>query len=209
MKIHRDIEQGTEAWQSLRAGRVGGSSCAALLVNGRSENGLGKGAMSLIYRKAAEYIAGKEEGYVNAAMERGTELEPIARRRYEYETLNKVQEVGYISDGDYLGVSPDGLVGDDGAIEIKCPGGAKFVEFVDTGVIPSAYYAQMQWLLWISGRQWCDFVVFHPDFAPGDLLIKRVKPDAEMHWQFSEKVPIYISEIERVLNKVALQKEDA
>jgi len=208
MKIHRNIRQGTDEWNTLRAGRVGGSSCAALLVNGKADNGLGKGAMTLVYKKAAEYIAGKEETYVNAAMERGTELEPIARRRYEDETFQTVTEVGYISDGEYIGVSPDGLVGDDGAIEIKCPGGAKFVEFADTKIIPNAYYAQMQWLLWITGRQWCDFCVFHPDFAPADLIIKRVKPDSGIHWQFSNKVPAYIAEIERVLNKVAHQKQD-
>lgn len=208
MKIHCNIRQGTDEWDALRAGRVGGSSCAALLVNGKADNGLGKGAMTLVYRKAAEYIAGKEETYINAAMERGAELEPIARRRYEDETFQTVEEVGYISDGEYIGVSPDGLVGDDGAIEIKCPGGAKFVEFADTGIIPNAYYAQMQWLLWITGRQWCDFCVFHPDFAPADLIIKRVKPDSEMHWQFSNNVPAYIAEIERVLNKVAYQKQD-
>jgi len=208
MKYHFEIEQGTEEWQSLRAGRVGGSSCAALLVNGKSNNGLGKGAMTLVYRKAAEYIAGKEETYTNAAMKRGNELEPLARRRYEDEFFVSVQEVGYISKGDYLGVSPDGLVGDEGSIEIKCPGVAKFVEFADTLEIPNDHYAQMQWLMWLSDRIWCDYCVYHPDFEPFGLIVKRVETDHAMMYRFSEQVPKYITEIERVLNKVAVQKQD-
>lgn len=206
---HIDIRQGTDEWQEIRAGRVGGSSAAALLVNGKSGNGLGAGAVTLLYRKAAEFITGqKEETFTTPAMQRGTDLEPLARRRYEDETFQAVQEIGYVSDGDFLGYSPDGFVGDDGLIEIKCPGGAEFVRFADTREIKKEYLAQMQWGMWITGRAWCDFVVYHPDFDPFDLIVVRVFPDPDTHWQFSQQVPKYIAEMERVLNAVAKQKQD-
>lgn len=206
---HYDIEQGGEAWHSLRCGRIGGTSSAALLVNGKSASGLGAGVFPIIYRKAAELVAGPEpEGYVSEAMQRGTDLEPVARRRYEDETFCTVQQVGYISVGDYLGHSPDGLVGPDGMIEIKCPAGPEFVRFACTGDIPKEHYSQMQWGMFLTGRVWCDYVVFHPDFEPGDLIVSRVRPDADLFGRWMERVPTYVAELERVLNRVAALKAD-
>ena len=203
MTIHNNIEQGSEEWRTLRAGRVGGTSCAALLTNGKSDNGLGVGAQAMVYRKAAEYITGpQDDTYVNAAMERGTALEPVARRRYENEYFCTVQEVGYISEGEYLGVSPDGLIGEDGGLEIKCPGADEFLRFFDTREMKKEYYQQVQWSLYISGRKWWDFVYYHPEFAPIDLICKRFYPDPDMFATWDEKVPVYCAEVARVLNKV-------
>lgn len=198
MKIHY-INQGSEDWEALRLGRVGGSQCCPLLTNGKSDNGLGVGAQTLVYQKIEEYVTGESPSYTNAAMERGTEYEPLARREYENQTFTSVQEVGYISIGDCLGVSPDGLVGDVGGIEIKCPGGAEFARFADTRKIEKKYFAQMQWFLWITGREWCDFVMYHPDFSP-NLIIERVYPDPETFERFSEQVPKYVAEFDRVLS---------
>lgn len=207
MTIHTDIQQGSEEWRIIRAGRIGGTSCAALLVNGKSDDGLGAGARSLIYRKAAEYITGPEEdSYTNAAMERGTALEPIARRRYEDEYFCTVQQVGYISEGEYLGVSPDGLIGDDGGLEIKCPGAEEFLRFLDTREMDNKYYMQVQWNLYVTGRIWWDFVYYHPEFAPTDLICERFHPDAYMFSKWDEKIPVYVAELERLLNKVAEQR---
>jgi len=207
MMIHENIRQGTDDWKALRAGRVGGTSCAALLTNGRSDNGLGAGARSLIYRKAAEYITGPvEDEYVSAAMLRGTQLEPIARRRYEQETFQTVQEVGYISEGEYLGVSPDGLIGDDGGLEIKCPSAEEYIRYFDTREIDNKYYIQVQWNLYISGRDWWDFVYYHPEFAPMDLIVESIKPDKKVFATWDKKVPIYVAEVARVLEKIEAHK---
>lgn len=200
MMIHTDIRQGTEEWLQLRAGRVGGTTCAALLTNGKGKNGLGVGAMSLVYKKAAEYITGPEEdAYISPAMQRGTQLEPIARRRYEQDHFCTVQEVGYISEGHYLGVSPDGLIGGDGGLEIKCPGAAEFLRFFDTRKMDKKYYTQVQWSLYISRRKWWDFAYFHPEM-PTDLIVERFEPDAKMFATWNEKAPIYCAEVARVLN---------
>lgn len=207
MIIHTDIVQGAVSWKELRAGRVGGTSCAALLTNGKGSNGLGVGAQSLIYRKAAEYITGPEEdSYTSPAMQRGTELEPIARHRYEEETFTTVTEVGYISAGEYLGVSPDGLIGEDGGLEIKCPGAEEFLRFFDTREMDKKYYIQVQWNLYISRRKWWDFAYFHPEFAPIDLIVERFEPDAAMFAAWDEKVPVYVAEVARVLDKVEAGK---
>lgn len=207
MTIYENITQGSEEWRAIRAGRVGGTSCAALLVDGKSSSGLGTGAQSLVYRKAAEYIASPEEGgFISAAMERGTALEPVARRRYENEYFCSVRQVGYISEGEYLGVSPDGLIGEDGGLEIKCPGAEEFLRFFDTREMENKYYIQVQWSLYISRRKWWDFAYYHPEFSPVDLIVERFEPDRSMFAKWDKRVPAYCAEVARVLNKVESEK---
>jgi len=209
-EYHYDIKQGSDEWLQLRAGRITGTDAATLLVNGKSASGLGSGAISLIYKKAAEFVTGPEEnGFVNNAMQRGTELEPYARAEYEDATWNHVEQVGFVSVGEYFGVSPDGIVGDDGLIEIKCPMGAEFVRFVATKEIPEAHMAQMQWVLFLTGRKWCDYVVFNPDFAPAALHIVRVHPMGGYSGDFMEKISVWVQELERVLALLAVEKADA
>lgn len=199
MKYHHDIKQGTEEWHKLRLGRLGGSSSYALLVNGRSETGLGAGAMTIICQNAAEIITGyAQETYQNAAMDRGMELEPIARKAYEESVFATVQEIGYISEGSYLGTSPDGLVGDDGMIEIKAPEGPEYVRYSHTREIQKSYLSQMQWGLWITKRKWCDFVVYNHEF-PKPIIITRILPDPEIHARYDAIVPVYIKELELAL----------
>lgn len=206
--IHRDIIQGSEEWAMLRAGRVGGTSCSGLLVNGKTDSGLGASAKALAYKNAAEYATGPaESGYISPPMQRGTELEPLAIRRYEDEFFHTVERVGYISKGEYLGTSPDGLVGDDGGIEVKCPEAPEFVRFMDTLEMDKGHYAQVQWCLYITRRQWWDFVYYHPEFAPADLMAKRIFPDAEMFAKWDRNVPAYISEVSRILGKVEAEKQ--
>lgn len=206
---HRDIIQGSEEWHNIRAGVLTGTDAETLLVNGKIGNVLGAGAMSLIYKKAAEFVTGPEiNSFTNYAMQRGTELEPVARMAYEEKTWNHVEQVGFVSVGAYLGFSPDGIV-DDGLIEIKCPMGAEFLRYVDTQEIPKAHMAQMQWGLFLTGRKWCDYVVYNPDFAGAELWIQRVEPDKAIAGQFMEKITEWVKELDRVLEKVAAEKHDA
>lgn len=208
MIMHTDFNQGSDQWAEIRRGRIGGTSCATLLVNGRSDNGLGAGALAMVYEKAAEFFSDPEESYTSFAMQRGTELEPVARRRYEDETFSTVTEVGYISKGEYLGVSPDGLIGEDGGVEIKCPAAKEFLRFMDTKVIKSEYFYQCQWCMYISGRKWWDFVYYHPDFYPADLVSTRQLPDKKTFDLWDKKIPLYTAEIERVLRLVAEKRND-
>ena len=204
---HRDIQQGTDEWLELRAGRITGTDAETLLVNGK--NGISTGMKTLIYKKAAEFVTGPElNGFTNYAMQRGTELEPYARMEYEGKTWNHVEQVGFISVGEYLGFSPDGIIGEDGLIEIKCPMGLEFVRFVDTKEIPKGHYAQMQWGMFLTGRKWCDYVAFNPDFKPAELHVVRVEQDSEMMGEFGRKVTEFVAELERVLLLVGAEKMD-
>ena len=205
MKIHTEFKQQSPEWFEIRLGRVGGSDGVALSVNGK--DGLGVGAKTLLYRKAAEIITREtENGFVSAAMERGTELEPFARQQYENDRFEMVQQVGYISMGSYFGYSPDGLVGDDGMIEIKCPGAVDFVRFSDTHEVQSNHYGQMQSALFLTDREWCDYVVFHPDFAPNHLVVIPVFPDQAMHDTFHKNIKLFESELNRVVSKLTAKK---
>lgn len=206
--IHTEFEQGSEEWHEMRRGRIGGTSCAALLVNGRGKSKLGAGAQSLVYRKAGEFYTLPAETYINAAMQRGIDLEPVARRTYEDATFQNVREVGYISKTEFLGVSPDGLIRDNGGLEIKCPGADEFLRFLDTKVIKKEYFYQCQWAMYLTGREWWDFMYFHPEFSPAELIIQRQTPDKKTFAVWDQKIPVYVSEIKRVLNKVAQKKND-
>lgn len=200
---HRDFAQGSEEWFAIRAGRLGGSESAALLSTGK-KGPLSAAAYGLIYRNVAELVSGPGEPMAqNAAMQRGSDLEPEARRRYEVESFCNVEQVGYISLGDYFGYSPDGLVGDDGLIEIKCPMAPEFVRFLDTRKIDPGHYAQMQWGMFLTGRVYCDYAVYHPDFEPADLIVEKVGWDERVHALFAERCRVYVAEMNRILSAIA------
>jgi hypothetical protein len=117
------------------------------------------------------------EGFTNYWMQRGHELEPLARKYYEFESGNKVDQCGLIlTDEQDCGASVDGLVGDDGTVEIKCLKRINHVRIVLAGEVPKDYIPQIQGGLMITERAWCDFVAFHPE-APVDGYIIRVERD--------------------------------
>lgn len=198
--IHEDFRQWSDEWYQIRFGRIGSSEAAPLLVNGKGDGGIGAGMRTLIYKKAAELLtAGPvDSDYTSPAMERGIEMEPLARQRYAEEKFCSVQQVGYISLGDHAGYSPDGLIGEDGLIELKCPGSVEYVRFFDTQEIDASHLAQMQWGLFVSGRQWCDYVVYNPDFRP-DMVVVRVWPDEATQLRFMGMLRVFEIELKRVV----------
>lgn len=173
LQTYPELIQGTEEWMQIRAGRVTGSTCQPLFT-GDGTNLL-KGAQSLLYKMVGESIAGPElDTYTSAAMEHGNEWEPIAREIYEEETWSKVDQVGFIASGDLFGCSPDGLIGSDGSIEIKCPQPAEWVRFFHERTTKPEHQKQIDWLLWITGRAWCDLVYYHPELG---IITKRQHAD--------------------------------
>lgn len=137
------------------------------------------------------------------AMERGTELEPSAKLAYTKQTGHEVTDVGFIlPDGtDAYGGSPDGLVGDDGGIEVKCPLPEKLIAWLADGEMPIEFRPQVQALLFISGREWWDFVGFDPSLP---LLIVRIYPDLDYHEKMAECLLQLLQEIERIESCVKL-----
>lgn len=170
-----DIEQGTPEWIDTRLGRLTGTDAHLLCVAGKKDpDGLGAGLVSLLTEKAADYIVGQEGPDLGGFwINRGTELEPEARANYIEETFNSVQECGFIAFGQHGGHSPDGLIGDEGMIEIKCPAGKKVIALHEGEKIDTRHYAQMQWGLAITGRRFCVYRVYHPSLKPYTSVIAR------------------------------------
>lgn len=181
-------EQGSQEWLLSRLGRVSASSVSKLIgAQGKPSTQ----AQGYINQLIAERITGElPEQYTNAHMERGNELEPDARRLYEFLTDSEVVEVGFcLHDTIAAGFSPDGLVGDDGGLEIKCPAPHTHVEYLRSGKLPSKYKPQVMMALWISGRKWWDFMSYHPAMKP---LLVRVERDED-----------YIEALEKEVTKAA------
>ena len=180
MKVHSDIIQGSEDWFALRLGKVTGSIAHTVQAKGRG-GGKSLTRADEMFELALEIIHNRPRpaGYKSADMIHGTETEPFARSHYEIMEGVTVKEVGFITLGDDVGCSPDGLIGDDGLIEIKCPKNRVQFDRFSAGVFPKEYKAQVQFLLWATGRQWCDFVSFAPDMLSMKYFKIRVYRDPE------------------------------
>lgn len=194
------VEQGSEAWFNLRLQYPLTASNAQAIGN------QGKGLETLCWEKLAEkYSHADKEPYINKHLERGQELEPLAREMYELETGNDVVEVGFITDESIStkgGASPDGMIGDNGLIEIKCFADTKHFQAIvesRTGEfkIESQYIWQMQQQMLFTGRQWVDFVAYNPNYEQS-LLIQRVEADKEMQ----EKIKGGLKKGEELLHEI-------
>ena len=166
-----DHEQRSDEWYAARLGVPTASSFSRLITpTGKPA----AGGDSYIDELIAEKITGKAiEIPVTYAMTRGITIEPEARKNYEFIHDCTVYEVGLcLHDELEAGASPDGLIGEDGLLEIKCPLAHTHIGYLREGRLPPKYNAQVQGQLWITGRQWCDFMSYHPDMK---IFIVRVK----------------------------------
>ncbi len=160
---------------------------------------------------AAKIVAKRLGVYTEAPpsfwMEWGTEQEPNAKHAYTSETGRKVQDVGFIlPDGtDAYGGSPDGLIEDDGMIETKCPAPETLIRYHAEGVLPLEYKPQIQGLLLISGRAWCDFYVFHPELTP---FLLRVEPDEKYQAKIAGCLLLLLEEIESIQSRVTTMQHE-
>ena len=176
MMVWHDVDQNSDEWMALRVGRVGGSSIGRIMANyGKA---FGQPAQDLAVRIALEQIIGVKSagGFSNSHTERGHEQEPVARMLYEEWTFTDVALGGYYAIGDDIGVSPDGLVGEDGIIEIKSVIDTVHFATIKRGSFDPSYKWQLYHNLQHTGRQWIDYVSFCPDF-PEDkrLFISRIE----------------------------------
>ena len=171
MKIYEDLQQNTPEWLAVRLGKFTASDATAI---GNSDPGL----LTLCFEKAAEILTGKiAEGYTNGDIERGHELEEMARNSYELKTGVQVKQVGFIEADEMVGCSPDGLIKEDGMQEIKCKNDVNFARFLFDRKIDPAHEWQMQMQLLVSGRQWVDYVLFNPNFGDRSTIITRIARD--------------------------------
>lgn len=193
--------QGSEEWHQARLGKVTASRVADIMAKTRS--GYAASRKNYMAELLCQRLTGKrEEGFTNAAMQRGTEMEPIARSRYEVETDVLVAETGLVNhpDIDNFAASPDGLIGDDGLLEIKCPNTATHIEFLQSGKIPAKYQSQMLAQMICTGRKWCDFVSFD-DRLPPNLAYRcqRFELDEDAAAEMTGEVLKFLEELENLV----------
>ena len=192
-------EQGSPEWLASRLGRPSASNF------GRLVTGSGKpssSAESYINEMIAERLTGRSKPfYTNEHMERGNALEPEAREAYEFITDFEVVETGFIlHDSQEFGCSPDGLVAEQGGLEIKCPSDSVHVSYLRAGKVPAKYYQQVQGCLWITGREWWDFMSYHPEMP--HLLVRAHRNEKyieAMAEQVEKAVKTIVEETERLV----------
>jgi putative phage-type endonuclease len=201
-------DQRTEGWILDRLGCVTASCVGQVMTKGG-----GATRKNYMMKLLCERLTGnREEGYQNAAMQRGTDLEAIARSAYEIDKGVMTVETGFVLHSTIagFGASPDALVGADGLVEIKCPNTATHVDFLQGASIDKAYIWQMQAQMACTGRKWCDFVSFD-DRLPESLQYKcvRVELDEVAQREMMTEISRFLTELEALQNSLTQQKEAA
>jgi putative phage-type endonuclease len=195
-------EQRTEAWFLQRLGKATGSQISNIIA--KTKTGYSASRENYQAQLVVERLTNKPtEGFTNAAMQWGTETEPLARAAYEMARNVMVEEVGFVDHPViYMsGASPDGLVGDDGLIEIKCPNTATHIDTILTQSVPSKYIPQIQWQLSCTNRKWCDFVSFDPRMPENlQLYIHRVDYNHDYVEMLIKEVNVFLDEVEKKVN---------
>ena len=192
------FDQGTPEWLAERAGKVTASALSNVMMAKTAA-----GYQNYMAQLICERLTGQPvETFKSAAMEYGTETEPQARAFYEMETGSAVEQCGFINHPILKdsGASPDGLIGDLGLVEIKCPQPAKHIKNLMGGTVDKSYLLQMQWQMECTGREWCDFVSFNPTFPPHlQLHISRIDMDAELQVEIKAAVTKFLSDMDAKL----------
>lgn len=193
--------QGSDEWKQARLGKVTASRISDLMA--KTKTGWGAGRKNYAAELVAERLTGNPaDGFTNAAMQWGTETEPQARAAYAFYCNQDVTEVGFIDHPTIklTGASPDGLVGESGLVEIKCPNTATHIDTLLSKKAPAKYVTQMQWQMACTGRDWCDFVSFDPRLPEHlRLFVSRVERDDKLIAELEDAVSVFLGEIEETI----------
>ena len=191
------MDQRTEEWYCARLGKVTASRIADVMA--KTKSGYGASRKNYMAELVIERLTGKPtDGFSSAAMQWGTETEPYALEAYEIATGTIVEPVGFIDGIEPMtGASPDGLIGDDGLIEVKCPNSSTHIETLLSKTTPKKYVYQMQWQMACTDRVWCDFVSYDPRM-PDNLkyFCKRVDRDQEQIDEIIAEVRIFLADLD-------------
>jgi len=204
-----NIKQGTPEWMAQRIGRVTASRVADVIAKTKTGYSASRDnyMAQLVCERMTNTVA---ESFTNAAMEWGTTQEAYARAAYEAHADVLVDEVAMITHPtiEAAGASPDGLVGDYGQLEIKCPNTATHIDTLLTQTVQSKYLTQMQWQMACTGRLWCDFVSFDPRMSDGlQLFVKRVQRDDAYIQMLEKEVIQFLTELDGKIKKLNELKE--
>lgn len=192
------MEQRSDEWFAARLGKVTASRVAD--ATARTKSGWGASRASYMAELIAERLTGQPgDRYVNAAMQRGTDLEPEAISAYALMTDATVDPVGFVAHPSIAmsGASPDGLIGKDGLIEVKCPATHTHIETLLTGDIDLRYLKQMNFQMACTGRAWCDFVSYEPRLPERmQLFIQRVERNQVAIAEMEKDIREFLAELD-------------
>ena len=193
------MEQRSTEWFAARAGKVTASRVSDVMA--KTKTGWGASRADYLSQLVRERVLGQcEQGFTNAAMQWGTDQEPNARDCYSFTSGNDVVEVGFLPHPTITmaGASPDGLIGDDGMLEIKCPNPATHQATLLGGPIADKYIKQMQFQMACAGRQWCDFASYDPRWGVEmQLHVTRVPRDDDLIATMEAAITEFLAEVER------------
>lgn len=196
--------QGSDEWFSARCGKVTASHMDDLMA--RTKTGYGASRANYMAQLIAERLTGRPaESYTNGAMQWGLDHEAEARAAYEFFREAQVTEVGFILHPTIVesGASPDGLVGDDGLVEIKCPNTSTHIDALLTLRVPDKYVKQMLWQMACTGRKWCDFVSYDPRMPERlRLFVMRVELNAEEVKRMETEVLAFLAELNDKIDRL-------
>jgi putative phage-type endonuclease len=197
MKVY-NLEQRSPEWYALKAGLPSASNFDKIVTSKGVES---KQQKQYLYKLAGEKLLGKtEDGYRNSIMEKAIILEEEARNMYSLITSQEVEQVGFcLDDSGLYGVSPDGLVGDDGLLEIKCPLLSTHIEYLLNNKLPTEYFQQVQGQLMVTGRKWCDFMSYYEGIKP---FIIRVNRDEAFINCLQNSLQTFCQELAELIEKI-------
>lgn len=193
IKIH-NFEQGSEEWFNVRKGKLTASHAQAIAT-------AGKGLETLVNEKLAElFSTAEKEVYENDDLKRGIEMEAQAVSMYEFDTGNEVSSVGFVELNEYVGASPDGMVGESGLVEVKCPNDKNYFKLLMSGEIDYKYIWQMQFQMFVCDRDWVDFIAYNPNYKKS-MFLQRVNKSELMQSKIAIGVDIGIEKIKILTEK--------
>ena len=204
-------QQRSPEWFAARIGKVTGSRVADLMA--RTKTGFGASRANYMAELICERLTGEQaERYVSAEMQRGTDLEPQARAAYSFLHDRSVEECGFmvhpaIAD---FGASPDGLIGADGLVELKCPNTATHIDYLLSGTVPGKYETQMQAQMACTGRTWCDFVSYDPRLPDAmQLFVRRVPRDNVFIAAMEKDIRAFLDELGEKISRLRSEYREA
>jgi putative phage-type endonuclease len=199
------MEQRSPEWYAARLGKVTASRVADIIA--KTKSGYSTSRANYMAELVCERLTGKQgDFYQNAAMVWGTETEPMARSAYEAHSGNLVTETGLVLHPSITnaGASPDGLIDEDGLVEIKCPNTSTHIDTLLDEKVPSKYVTQIMWQMACTERKWCDFVSFDPRMPEHmQIFVKRVERDDDMIVELEREVEKFLSELDEKINKLS------
>lgn len=196
-------EQRSPEWFEARLGMPSASKYNDIMSKTRS--GYSASRKNYAAELVTERLTGNPtESFTSAAMQWGTDNEPVARLQYGLTTGLDAEETGFwIHDDIFTGASPDGLIGEDGVLEIKCPNTATHIDTLQSKKVPRQYVAQVQGQMWVTGRQWCDFVSFDPRLPDNaQMIVIRVERDEAYIQELELEITNFLKEVDSLVEFV-------